>query len=169
MAAEAEQQQQEPATRPTSISGGGGFVAAALSSSVRMLRGGSGASGANRLSGSRRRTVSFTARNEGVPAFASEGLHAGGKKLKVRQPASQPVFAPLYMCVYTYRQTIERAHSTTPVQVLVCTANIGNEMPVELDSWIPFGGGKQDVVVVGMQESTFKPKANFDVRGCVRA
>jgi hypothetical protein len=42
-------------------------------------------------------------------------------------------------------------------------------MPVELDSWIPFGGGKQDVIVIGMQESTFKPKANFDVRACVHA
>lgn len=61
------------------------------SSSVRMLRGKHGGSSggittAGGMSASRRRTLSHTAKDEALPAFAvDEGLNAGGKKLKVGQ------------------------------------------------------------------------------------
>ena len=41
------------------------------------------------------------------------------------------------------------------LKLLLCSANIGNEMPFDLDPWIPEGGGKHDIIVIGMQESTF--------------
>lgn len=89
------------------------------SSSAHVTRRASDKGSMSGLSSSRWRTLSVVAKNKALPAFASEGLHAGGPKLKVG----------------------------------VFTANIGNEAPTEVDSWIPFGGGKMDVIAIGMQES----------------
>jgi hypothetical protein len=46
------------------------------------------------------------------------------------------------------------------LRVLVCTCNIGNAMPTDLSSWIPKNGGHHDVIAIGMQESTFRVKAD---------
>eukprot|EP00500_Bicosoecida_sp_ms1_P005447 CAMPEP_0203826364 /NCGR_PEP_ID=MMETSP0115-20131106/56479_1 /ASSEMBLY_ACC=CAM_ASM_000227 /TAXON_ID=33651 /ORGANISM="Bicosoecid sp, Strain ms1" /LENGTH=110 /DNA_ID=CAMNT_0050735411 /DNA_START=70 /DNA_END=399 /DNA_ORIENTATION=- len=47
----------------------------------------------------------------------------------------------------------------TPLRVHVCTWNVGNKMPrADFAPWIPAGGGDHDVIVVGLQESTYKMK-----------
>lgn len=50
------------------------------------------------------------------------------------------------------------------LRVLVCSCNIGNKMPTDLSHWIPKDGGHQDVIAIGMQESTFRVKAPSKVR-----
>lgn len=46
------------------------------------------------------------------------------------------------------------------MKLLVCTWNLGNaEPPRDLSPWIPTGGGDYDVIVVGVQEAKYKPKA----------
>ena len=50
------------------------------------------------------------------------------------------------------------------LQVLICTANMGNAKPTQLDTWIPSKGRlqnvKMDIIVIGMQEATWKPSKN---------
>lgn len=46
-----------------------------------------------------------------------------------------------------------------PLRVHVGTWNVGNKMPLgDFEPWLPRGGGDSDVIVVGLQESTYKVK-----------
>eukprot|EP00621_Florenciella_sp_RCC1693_P005615 CAMPEP_0182523944 /NCGR_PEP_ID=MMETSP1323-20130603/1446_1 /TAXON_ID=236787 /ORGANISM="Florenciella parvula, Strain RCC1693" /LENGTH=109 /DNA_ID=CAMNT_0024732427 /DNA_START=47 /DNA_END=373 /DNA_ORIENTATION=- len=43
-------------------------------------------------------------------------------------------------------------------KVTICSANIGNKMIRDMDDWVPVCPEHTDLVVLGMQESTYKVK-----------
>ena len=63
-------------------------------------------------------------------------------------------------------------------KIIICSSNIGNKMIREIGAWVPKEPEHTDLVVIGMQESTYKVKPEdeaedeeeSDVRaGCCRA
>ena len=49
------------------------------------------------------------------------------------------------------------------IKIVICSANIGNKMIQSLDDWVPNQPEHTDLVVVGMQEATYRVKQEHEL------
>ena len=53
-------------------------------------------------------------------------------------------------------KVVEQPGGGEPLRICICSSNLGNQVVDDLGKWIPARGGGADILVVGMQESTYE-------------